>query len=114
MDEFGFDDGALADFDLDAAVAAAAPPPQPAASAPQKPAAAQQTETSPPTSPPEEEPDFDDVAAQDAFAQDLTCLYLVQMEALARKPATEWRRQQSPQTDEAEHSLRPIVAFVLV
>ena len=62
MDEFGFDDGALADFDLDAAVAAAAP---------QKPAAAQQTETSPPTSPPEEEPDFDDIAAQDAFAQDL-------------------------------------------
>ena len=61
MDEFGFDDGALADFDLDAAVAAA--------SAPQKPA--EQTETSPPTSPPEEEPDFDDIAAQDAFAQDL-------------------------------------------
>ena len=30
------------------------------------------------------------------------------------KPATEWRRQQSPQTDEAEHSLRPIVAFVQV
>ena len=47
----------------------AAPPQQPAASAPQKPA--EQTETSPPTSPPEEEPDFDDIAAQDAFAQDL-------------------------------------------
>jgi hypothetical protein len=66
MDEFGFDDDALASFDLEAAIAAA--PAKPAAASPAA-AGSKSSHVSPAVSPPEqEEPDWDAIIAMEQEA----------------------------------------------